>query len=290
MRTTSSTTSFGCHWILISALCTVDVAFFSSNNDTCKLKCIHITFGSYFTCVTRSLLISSVSAHSYTSFRWLVSNGFPFFRLSYQLSEVGWSLSGFFLLIWLSRTTISPPSTISCILVLPLSVSFILVHILWRHNHWDIVSHNVLRLCVVSAFCMSYLVCDAFQDVWCVVRLAALLTIYSPSWQKRHLFCYQTFWCSGYAWGSGCLTCVLSYFGNFHCVEASQPETIEVTLSRFFLMHSLYSISLWCLFFSSGTCLIDAVPDYSVLFFFYVMRFGTFTSIRSVSLNALDLS
>jgi len=128
-----------------------------------------------------------------------------------------------------------------CILVLPLSVSFILMHILRRHNYWDIVSHNVLRLCVVSAFCMSYLVCDAFQDAWCV----------------------------------------LSYFGNFHCVKASQPETIEVTLSRFFLMHHLYSISLWCLFFSSGTRLIDAVPDYSALFFFYVMRFGTFASICS---------
>ena len=106
------TTSFGHHWVLISALCTVGVAFFSSNNDTWKLKRIHIAFGSYFTCVTRSLSISSVSAHSYTSFRWLVSNGFPFFRLSYQLSEVRWSLSSLFLLIWLSRTTISSPSTI----------------------------------------------------------------------------------------------------------------------------------------------------------------------------------
>jgi len=87
--------------------------FFSSNKDTWKSKRIHIAFSSYFTCITQSLSLSSASAHSYTSFRWLVLNGFPFFRLSYQLSEVGWSLSGFFLLIWLSRTTISLPSTIS---------------------------------------------------------------------------------------------------------------------------------------------------------------------------------
>jgi len=113
VRTTSHATGFGRHWVLISALCTVGVAFFSSNKDTWELKCIHIAFSSYFTCVTWSLSISSASAHSYTSFRWLVSNGFPFFRLSYQLSEVGWSLSGFFLLIWLSRTNISSPSTIS---------------------------------------------------------------------------------------------------------------------------------------------------------------------------------
>jgi len=136
-----------------------------------------------------------------------------------------------------------------CICMLPLSVSFILMHIPWRHNHWYIVSHDVLRLCIISAFCMSYLVCDAFQDVWCV----------------------------------------LSYFNNFHCVEASHPETIEVTLSHFFLMHRFYSISLWWLFLSPGTRLIDAVPDYSACIFFYVMRFGTFTSIRSVSLNALVL-
>jgi len=136
-----------------------------------------------------------------------------------------------------------------CILVLLLSVSFILMHIPWRHNHWDIVSHDVLRLCVVSAFCMSYLVCDAFQDAWCV----------------------------------------LSYFGNFCCIEASQTETIEVTLSRFFLMHRLYSISLWCLFFSPGTRLIDAVPDYSTSFFFDVTHFNTFTSIHSISPNALIL-
>jgi len=136
-----------------------------------------------------------------------------------------------------------------CICMLPLSASFILMHIPWRHNHWDIVSHDVLRLCIVSTFCMSYLVCDAFQDAWCV----------------------------------------LSYFGNFCCVEASQPEAIEVTLSCFFLMHRFYSISLWCLFFSPGTRLIDAVPDYSTLFFFYVMRFGTFASICSISQNTLVL-
>jgi len=136
-----------------------------------------------------------------------------------------------------------------CILVLPLSVSFILMHILRRHNYWDIVSHDVLRFCIVSVFCMSYLVCDVFQDAWCI----------------------------------------LSYFGNFRCMEASQPETIEVTLSRFFLIHHLYSISLWCLFFSPGTHLIDAVPDYSALFFFYVRRFSTFASISSVSPNALVL-
>jgi len=136
-----------------------------------------------------------------------------------------------------------------CIRMLPLSVSFILMHILRRHNHWDIVSHDVLCLCVVSAFCMSYLVCDAFQDAWCV----------------------------------------LFYFGNFRCVEALHPETIKVTLSRFFLMHRFYSISLWWLFFSPGTRLIDAVPDYSALCFFYVMRFRTFASIRSVSPNALVL-
>jgi hypothetical protein len=29
------------------------------------------------------------------------------------------------------------------------------------------------------------------------VRLATLLTIYISSWQKRHFFCYRTFWCSG---------------------------------------------------------------------------------------------
>jgi len=139
--------------------------------------------------------------------------------------------------------------TFPCICMLPLSVSFILMHILQRHNHRYIVSHDVLRLCVISTFCMSYLVCDAFQDVWCV----------------------------------------LSYFGNFHCMEASHPETIEVTLPRFFLMHRFYSISLWWLFFSPGTHLIDAVPDYSAFIFFYVLHFGTFTSIHSVSLNALVL-
>jgi len=111
--TTSRATGFSHHWVLISALCTVGVAFFSSNKDTWKSKRIHIAFSSYFTRLTRSLSISSASAHSCTSFRWLVSNGFPFFRLSYQLSEVGWLLSGFFLLIWLSRTTISSMSTIS---------------------------------------------------------------------------------------------------------------------------------------------------------------------------------
>jgi len=132
---------------------------------------------------------------------------------------------------------------------LPLSVSFILMHIPWRHNHWDILSHNVLHLSIVSTFCMSYLVCDAFQDAWCV----------------------------------------LSYFGNFHCVKTSHPETIEVIFPCFFLMHRFYSISLQWLFFSPGTRLIDAVPDYSACIFFYVLRFGTFASIRSVSLNALVL-
>jgi len=136
-----------------------------------------------------------------------------------------------------------------CTCMLPLSVSFILMHIPRRHNHWYIVSHDVLRLGVVSIFCMSYLVCDAFQDVWCV----------------------------------------LSYFGNFRCMEVSHPETIEVTLPCFFLMHRFYSISLWWLFFSPGTCLIDAIPDYSAFIFFYVMRFGTFASICSGSPNALVL-
>jgi len=139
--------------------------------------------------------------------------------------------------------------TFPCICMLPLSVSFILMHILRRHNHWDIISHNVLHLCVISAFCMSYLVCDVFQDAWCV----------------------------------------LCYFGNFCCMKALQPETIEVTLSCFFLMHCFYSISLSCLFFSPGTRLIDAVPDYSALFFFYVRCFSTFASIHSVSPNALVL-
>jgi len=111
--TTSHATGFSRHWVLISALCTVGVAFFSSNKETWESKRIHIAFSSYFSHVTRSLSLSSASVHSYTSFRWLVSNGFPFFRLSYQLSEIGWSLSGFFLLIWLSRTTISLLSTIS---------------------------------------------------------------------------------------------------------------------------------------------------------------------------------
>jgi len=46
--------------------------------------------------------------------------------------------------------------------LLPLSVSFILMHILQSHR--CTVSHNVLCLCVISVFCMSYLVCDAFQD------------------------------------------------------------------------------------------------------------------------------
>jgi len=136
-----------------------------------------------------------------------------------------------------------------CIRLLPLSVSFILMHIPQRHNHRYTVSHNVLRLCVVSVFCMSYLVCDVFQDVWCV----------------------------------------LSYFGNFHCVKASHPETIEVTPPCLFLMHCFYSISLWWLFFSPGTCLIDAVPDYSAFIFFYVMHFSTFASIHSISLNTFVL-
>ena len=57
--------------------------------------------------------------------------------------------------------------------------------------------------------------------------------------------------------------CVLSYFGNFRCVDASHSETIEVELPHLFLMHHFYSISLWWLFFSPGTCSIDAVPDYS---------------------------
>jgi len=111
--------------------------------------------------------------------------------------------------------------------MLPLSVSFILMHIPRRHNHWYIVSHNVLHPCIVSVFCMSYLVCDAFQDAW-------------------H---------------------VLSYFGNFRCVDVSHPETIEITLPCLFLMHRFYSISLWWLFFSPGTRLIDVVPDYSAFIF-----------------------
>ncbi len=116
-----------------------------------------------------------------------------------------------------------PRVPLPCICLLPLSVSFILRHIPQSHNHSYIVSHNVLRLCVVCIFCMSYLVCNAFQDAWCV----------------------------------------LSYFGTFRCVDASHSETIEVELPHLFLMHRFYSISLWWLFFSPGTCSIDAVPDYS---------------------------
>jgi len=122
----------------------------------------------------------------------------------------------------------------SCICLLPLSVSFIQMHIPQSHNHRYTVSHNVLRLCIVSVFCMSYLVCDAFHDMWCV----------------------------------------LSYFGSFRCVDVLHPETIKVTLSHLFLMHCFYSISLWWLFFSPGTRLIDVVPDYSAsiwtLLFYFV--------------------
>jgi len=75
-----------------------------------------------------------------------------------------------------------------CILVLLLSVSFILMHILRRHNHWDIVSHDVLRLCIVSAFCMSYLVCDAFQDVWCI--LSYFGDAQSPVTARLHDICH----------------------------------------------------------------------------------------------------
>jgi len=186
VRTTSHATGFSRHWVLISALCTVGVAFFSSNKDTWKSKCIHIALG---------------LCHFLQHLRILAHHFADLFRTAFHSSGChislvrldGLYLVSFFLsgcLESLFHHWVSFP----CILVLPLSVSFILIHIPQRHNHWDIVSQDVLRLCVVSAFCMSYLVCDAFQDAWCV----------------------------------------LSYFGNCHCREASQPETIEVTLSRFF--------------------------------------------------------
>ena len=166
----------------------------SSNKDTWKLKHIHIAFSSYFTRVTWSLSISSASAHSYTSFCWLVWIAFHSSgcHISSVRSDGHYPVS--FFLSGCLEPLFCHWVPFPCIHMLLLSVSFILMHILWRHNHWDIVSQDVLRLCVVSAFCMSYLVCDAFQDAWCV----------------------------------------LSYFGNCHCREASQPETIEVTLSRFF--------------------------------------------------------
>jgi len=164
-----------------------------------------------------------VSAHSsYTSLCWLVWTAFH--SSGCHISSVrsdGLYPDSFFLsgcLEPLFHCWVPFP----CIHLLLLSVSFILMHIPQSHNHRYTVSHDVLRLCVVSIFCMSYLVCDAFQDAWCV----------------------------------------LSYFGNFHCVDVSHSETIEVTLPHLFLMHRFYSISLWWLFFSPGTCSIDAVPDY----------------------------
>ena len=58
---------------------------------------------------------------------------------------------------------------------------------------------NAVRLSINSSNFVE------FWLTWCEagVRLAALCTIYSPGWQKRHLFCYRTFWCSGWARGSG---------------------------------------------------------------------------------------
>jgi len=200
--TTSSTTSFGRHWVLISALCTVGVAFFSSNKDTWKLKRIHIAFGSYFTCITQSLSFSSaILTHHFadlfqTAFH---SSGF---HISSVRSD-GLYLDSFFLSGCL-EPLFHCRVTFPCIRMLPLSVSFILMHIPQSHNHRYTVSHDVLHLCVISVFCMSYLVCDVFQDAW---------------------------------W-------VLSYFGNFCCADASHSETIKATLPHLFLMHRFYSISL----------------------------------------------
>ena len=86
-----------------------------------------------------------------------------------------------------------------CIRLLLLSVSFVLMHILQSHNHRYTVSHDVLHLCIVSVFCMSYLVCDAFQDAWCV----------------------------------------LSYFGNFHCMDVSHSKTIKLKLPHFWCTASI---------------------------------------------------
>jgi len=144
VHTTLHATGFSRHWVLISAFCTVGVAFFRSNKDTWKLKRILIAFSSYFTCITRSLSISSAFAHSYT-FRWLVSNSFPFFtdRLSYQLSEVGWSLSGFFLLIFRFLSSYLQPLRHSITWCFTSLRRFRLLHVLF--GLWC-VSRCVMRL------------------------------------------------------------------------------------------------------------------------------------------------
>ena len=91
-----------------------------------------------------------------------------------------------------------PQVPLPCIHLLPLSVSFILRHIPQSHNHSYIVSHDVLRLCVVCVFCMSYLVCDVFQDAWCVLSYFWQFSLHGCVALRNHQSKTSSFsfWCT----------------------------------------------------------------------------------------------